>query len=230
MVEWKKNTQAQRFKYMRETLLNMSQAKLAAELDENTPNIINIEHGRTQKLNNELLKKLSSQWNINIEWLLWGEGNPTKLDYMKEAEFKFNDKIYGIPFYTTKEKENLLTDKDVLYFDTRWIRYFLEAEPDNLALFYAQEDFMDGGDKSIKNGDLLLIDTSAKTGNNKIFVIKDRDDKIKIGKLKWNLNGTFEILCNNSKYKEEFYDVCHNHQTVIEIIGKVVWNGSRKNV
>lgn len=230
-----KTTQAERFKYMRENIINLSQAKLAERLEDNTPNIINIENGRTKRLDSLLLEKLSSEYLINIEWLLFGKGNPTKVDDDEDAFHKYgNSNIVGIPFYEVKAAagQGEMTidnpDKEVIWFDKRWLKNVLGVNPDNLSIIQAKGDSMDGGNNPIKDGDLLMVDCSVKEGNN-VFVIKD-DNELRVKKLKWNFDGTLDIISNNPKYSVETLDENTGYFRNIEIIGKVVWNGSKENV
>ena len=76
----------------------------------------------------------------------------------------------------------------------------------------------------IQDGDLLMVDDSFKEViPNKVFVIK-QDDKYRVKKLKTELNGDILIISNNPTYHVETMN------TETEIIGQVVWNGSKESM
>lgn len=68
----------ERFKYMREAEIKLSQQKLADRLGIKQQIIANIETGRKKKLDTEILYKLTQEFNINVEWLLFNIGNISK--------------------------------------------------------------------------------------------------------------------------------------------------------
>ena len=80
----------------------------------------------------------------------------------------------------------------------------------------------------IKDGDLLLVDSSQTTGNNQIFVIRVNNSELRVKRL-FKRGDVLYISSNNSKYKDEVY-YPDNNNVIIEVIGRVVWNGSKENV
>lgn len=71
-------TLQERFKYMREAEIKLSQQKLADRLGIKQQIIANIETGRKKKLDTEILYKLTQEFNINVEWLLFNIGKISK--------------------------------------------------------------------------------------------------------------------------------------------------------
>lgn len=232
-------TQGERFKYIRTEILNLSSIKLAQMLHVVTSTILNIEGDRTDRIEPRILKFLSQEYLINIEWLLFGTGDITKVDTQERYEHQLtNENVIAIPFYNVKAAAGSgieapsYTDKDVLYFDRRWIRNVLGADPSNLSIIQCKGNSMDSGTNNpddIKDGDLLLIDTSQKMGNNKTFVFRE-DNDLRVKKLKWELSGTLSIISNNPSFQTEILEPDMLALTNFEIIGKVIWNGSRENV
>ena len=80
----------------------------------------------------------------------------------------------------------------------------------------------------IKDGDLLMVDTSQTTGNNQIFVIMVNNSELRVKKL-FKRGEALYISSNNSKYKEEVY-YPDNTDFEVKVIGRVVWNGSKENI
>lgn len=122
-------------------------------------------------------------------------------------------------------------ETDMMYFDKRFLKQIIKTEDySTLHLIYAKGDSMDSGwnqPSDIKDGDLLMVDTSQISGNNQIFVILFNNE-LRVKRLFKRGDALF-ISSNNSKYKDEIY--CPNDKEIeVKVIGKVVWNGSKENV
>jgi phage repressor protein C with HTH and peptisase S24 domain len=122
--------------------------------------------------------------------------------------------------------------KDVLYFDKRFLKQILHTDNfDSLHFIYASGNSMDSGwnqPDDIKDGDLLMVDTSQTTGNNQIFVILVNNQELRVKKLS-KIKDTLYITSNNKDYKEEIYRP-DNSDIEIKVIGKVIWNGSKETI
>lgn len=121
-------------------------------------------------------------------------------------------------------------EKEALYFDRRWLEKVLRVNPEHIHLITAQGDSMDSGwnqPDDIKDGDLLMVDTSITTGNNQIFVIIKNNDLCVKQLTKQGDN--LIVISKNKKYQDEIFTP-DKIDSEIKIIGKVVWNGSKENV
>jgi phage repressor protein C with HTH and peptisase S24 domain len=227
-------TQQERFKYMREEIINLSQAKLAQKLGlSNQQRIADIETGRKQKIDSEILQKLSAEYLINLEWLLFGQGVPTKLDTMEYYEYKLSgENIISIPFYSAKASAGSgealpdYPEKDVMWFDSRWLKNIVGvSNTDNLAIIQAKGDSMDGGVNPIKDGDLLMVDESYKEPiNNQVFVVNLGNNEIVVKRINRHWDGQLSLESDNPKYP---FIIPSKEAT---IIGKVVWNGNSMGI
>ena len=113
------------------------------------------------------------------------------------------------------------SDKEAMYFDKRWLRTILGVNENNVSLINAEGDSMY---PLINDGDLLMVDTSIKEIlNNKVFVIFD-EGSYRVKRLRQDFNGDIYLISDNKQYPPE--KVTHS----LEIIGKVVWNGSKENL
>ncbi len=133
----------------------------------------------------------------------------------------------GLGNYTTNN-----TQSEVLYFDKRWLKNIIGINPQNAFIIQAQGESMDSGLNKIddiKDGDLLMVDTSKLEGNNKIYVIS-LNNEIRVKRLFYNLDGSLTISSNNSKYQDEQYKAEDANFINIQVLGRVVWNGSKENV
>lgn len=123
-------------------------------------------------------------------------------------------------------------DQDVMYFDKRFLKQILKTDSySNLHIIHATGDSMDSGwnqPDDIKDGDLLMVDTSQVTGNNQIFVILVNNSELRVKKL-FKRGEILYISSNNAKYKEEVY-YPDNTDFEVKVIGRVIWNGSKENI
>ena len=153
--------------------------------------------------------------------------------------FNNDPNIVAIPIYDISAAAGSgtsLTDdepaKNIRYFDRRILKHLLKVDNySNLHIIYAQGDSMDSGwnqPDDIKDGDLLMVDTSQTCGNNQIFVILVNNSELRVKRL-FKRGDTLFISSNNPKYKDEVY-YPDNSDTEIKVIGKVVWNGSKENI
>lgn len=150
---------------------------------------------------------------------------------------KTHENIIAIPLYRISASAGAgtsLADEpeiDNMFFDKRFLKQILKSENySSLHLIYAKGDSMDSGwnqPDDIRDGDLLMIDTSQTTGNNSIFVISFNNE-LRVKRL-FKRGETLYISSNNSNYKEESYTPDES-EVEVKVIGKVVWNGSKENV
>jgi len=149
-----------------------------------------------------------------------------------------DDNIVSVPFYNIGAAAGIGTclgdepKQDFMYFDRRFLKQILKRDAfDSIHIIYAKGDSMDSGwnqPDDIKDGDLLMVDTSQTTGNNQIFVILINNQELRVKRLA-KKGATLYVISNNSAYKEEVYRPdCP--EVEIKVIGKVVWNGSKESV
>ena len=156
----------------------------------------------------------------------------------KDSSCIQSENIIAIPFHQIGAAAGAgtwLSDEpinDVMYFDKRFLSNIIKCENyKHLHIIYASGDSMDSGwnqPDDIKDGDLLIVDTSQTTGNNQIFVIMVNNSELRVKKL-FKRGEALYISSNNSKYKEEVY-YPDNTDFEVKVIGKVIWNGSKENV
>ncbi len=145
--------------------------------------------------------------------------------------------IFPVPFFNIGAScgnGNILPDsepeKDVLYFDTRFLKNVLGVKPEFVHLIYADGDSMDSGFNApddIKDGDLLMIDTNRTEGNNKTYAVIINNQELRVKKLQRKGN-TLILHSNNPKYQDVVYD--DSQIAEVKVIGRVVWNGSRETL
>ena len=206
------------------TRKGLSQNQFASALGVSKSLIIAIENGeRTISL--KLLKKIEEIFNIDLY------GNTS------EKEDRITDNIIPIPIHDISAAAGAGTwvgdepPSDVMYFDKRFLKQILKRDTyDTIHIIHAKGDSMDSGwnqPDDIKDGDLLMVDTSQTTGNNQIFVILVDSQKLRVKKLS-KQGDTLYVTSNNPAYKEEVYRP-DSSESEIRVIGKVVWNGNKES-
>ena len=197
--------------------LNMNQTEFAESLGVQQALIAMIEKG-TRKPSQTFIIKLMDKYGFQLN-----EGSP---------EYVLPENIITIPLFhigaAAGEGTYLLDEPDTqtIYFDKRFLQQVIKTSNyDSLQLLYASGDSMDSGwnqPDDIKDGDLLLIDTSITSGNNHIFVILVNNSELRVKRL-FKRGEALYISSNNSKYKEEVY-YPDNTDFELKVIGRVIWN------
>ena len=226
-------SQPKRFKYLRETVLNLTQSQLAEKLGIKQQTVADIESGRKQKIDTDILYKLSIEYNIFTDWLLFGVGDIEKpaFDFSSDT----NSNVVPIPFYSSKVAAGQgieapeYPEKDVIYFDRRWLQNVVGVRPENASIIQAEGDSMDSGMNKISDihdCDLLMVDNSLiEPVNNQVYVLRlGGSNKLVVKRVCIEWDGKVTLSSNNKNYD----DFIPPKNTVI--IGKVVWNGSKDNI
>lgn len=202
----------EKLKQLRLSLGYKNQVSFAQKLGVTQATIANIESGN-REVSRPLLLKIKEVFNVDL------------MSWQDKKQYSSNS--IPIPFYSAKasagEGESLpdYPDKDVIYFDIRYLQACISHNITHLSLIKAEGDSMQ---PTIQNGDLLMVDDSVQEIiPNKIFVIK-QENQLRVKRLKTELTGETLIISDNTTYPVEVM----NKET--EIIGQVVWNGSKENV
>lgn len=203
----------------------LTQDKLAEELGVSKSLVVAIENG-DRNISLKLLKKIQEIFNVDLY-----STNPA-------TPINDNNNIVALPIHNVSAAAGAGTwlgdepEQDVMYFDKRFLKQILKRDSfDSIHIIYAKGDSMDSGwnqPDDIKDGDLLMVDTSQTTGNNQIFVILVNNQELRVKRLAKKAD-TLYITSNNSSYKPEIYTP-DDPEIEIKVIGKVVWNGSKESV
>ena len=216
---------------------NLTQEALAAKLGVKQQTIAMIENGARPA---SAAFKLAFLRTFKIDWdsgLNYNKGLFKNVDISdKYLKYASNNNVIPVPLYTAKAAAGVgeilpeYEEKEVLYFDRRWLENKLGVKSNNAALVQATGDSMDSGNNNpddIKDGDLLLIDSSIKYYiDNKIYVIRLNNSELVVKKVKTHLLGRVELISNNPKYAPR--ELTEENEAVI--IGRVLWNGSKESL
>lgn len=201
----------------------LTQTELAAKLDVPQSLIAMVEKG-TRKAPQSLKNKLKEVFDFELK-------EPETIE-------NFNENIIALPVHDIGAAAGAgtwLSDEpeiNTMFFDKRFLKQILRTDNySSLHIIHATGDSMDSGwnqPNDIKDGDLLMVDTSQTTGNNQIFVILVNNSELRVKRL-FKRGDVLYISSNNPKYEEETY-YPNNSDIEIKVIGRVIWNGSKENV
>jgi phage repressor protein C with HTH and peptisase S24 domain len=101
-----------------------------------------------------------------------------------------------------------------------WLRTTFGRDPADLTMETAIGESME---PRIRNGDILLVDTSEQTFRNfGVYVIEVRDERL-IKRVQRKFDGSLVLISDNPVYQPEFIDAELARE--VRIIGRVVWRG-----
>jgi len=187
--------------------------------------ISNYERGE-RKPSVEYLTLLYEHLNANPEWLISGNGEMFTDKSAISGKFSVEDFLF-IPKLMLKPAAgcgtivDLEDVEDYIAFQKEWFNKHIHAPKNSLAVMTANGDSME---PTIKNGDMLLVDTSqnqARTDN--IYIIRI-DECIVVKRVQCIPGNKLQVISDNKTYDPYVLDLSdESHQAVI--IGKVVWYG-----
>lgn len=219
-------SEANRLKEVRR-FLKIKQAEFAASLNSKPQQIKNIEAG-SQRLPVDLAEKISEVYKINFKWLLTGKGNmllekeilivPEDKDCLKIAIDKQNKGSCGVGSYINEGQE-----QDYITLSKFWVKNFLKAStnPENLLVVFSCGDSMED---TINDGDMLLVDKSQKEIRNGIYLVR-YNNELFVKRIQVYPHEKVELISDNPKVKP--IEVNKFDMDSIQVIGRVVWNGSK---
>jgi len=159
--------------------------------------------------------------NVNVLWLATGEGPMRPGDAALDGEFAL------VPRYNVEASAGggaeISSEQvvDHLAFKRSWIAA-LDLQHDRLALISAKGDSME---PTIKDGDLLLVDTRPVESLAEGIYILRVDGLLLAKRLQCGLDGGVIVRSDNPIYPELRAD--RDQIDRLKIVGRVVWTGSK---
>lgn len=215
--------------------------------------IIGISHGSLSQIETEKTKpssdtieSLFKNTNINLGWLLSGEGPMLRSDHGAEpvgepmmtivsesaAAYDVAGELLGfgftlVPRYAVTAQagagavveEEAITDR--LAFRTEWLRQNFTAAPADLALLDIRGDSME---PTLADGDMVLIDRT-RTGQASGIYVLNISGELVAKRLILQPGGTVEIRSDNPLYGARVVADAALDQLVV--VGRVVWHARK---
>jgi phage repressor protein C with HTH and peptisase S24 domain len=107
---------------------------------------------------------------------------------------------------------------DFLAFSEDWVRNTLHRRPANLALLEATGDSMD---PTIRDGDILLVDTSVTDIQSSRVYVLQVNGALLVKRIQVRLDGSLVVKSDNPSYEAEV--VRPDERSPLRIVGQVVW-------
>jgi phage repressor protein C with HTH and peptisase S24 domain len=107
---------------------------------------------------------------------------------------------------------------DFLAFSEDWVRNTLHRRPANLALLEATGDSMD---PTIRDGDVLLVDTSVRDIQSSRVYVLQVNGALLVKRIQVRLDGSLVVKSDNPSYEAEV--VRPDERNPLRIVGQVVW-------
>ncbi len=205
------------------TELGFQQGDFARQMGIHQQQLSKYERGEN-KPSAEFFTKLVEKFNININWLLTGNGemfgcNCAENKNIDAVEIKYFEKSD----LTATIKNPNITD---FWLDRQLIRNIWKRDEKNLRIMQMTGDLMAGGDTPIKNQDMLIIDTSiTDIMLSGVYAYTTRNDSyIFINAIKQRLDGQVLFYYWNKNYDDVIYTHTDLEKINFKIIGRVIKN------
>jgi phage repressor protein C with HTH and peptisase S24 domain len=183
------------------------------------------------------LVALAEAAGVNVSWLAQGEGMAPDLLRLaarahspRSAELAGNADIAQF-LVLPKRPEAAAAGSgspvpemptEFIAFRHDWMRATFGREPGDLILEVAIGESMEPG---IRNGDLLLIDTTDRTFRNfGIYVIEARGERL-VKRVQRKFDGSLILISDNAVYQPE--SISAELAKEVRVIGRVVWRGGQ---
>ncbi|MFN7308327.1 MAG: helix-turn-helix transcriptional regulator [Acetobacteraceae bacterium] len=109
---------------------------------------------------------------------------------------------------------------DFIAFSESFLKQTLRRSPQNLALLTASGDSMD---PTIRDGDLLLVDTSARRIEGSFIYVLAIGGGLLVKRIDLRRDGSVVLKSDNPKYAAE--EVPAAETPTLEVLGQVIWQG-----
>ena len=183
------------------------------------------------------LVALAEAAGVNVSWLAQGEGaEPDPLTLAAHAHSPRSTDPGGnanIAQYLLlpKRREAVAAGSgapttneptEFIAFRRDWLRPTFGSDPSDLRLEVAVGESME---PHIRNGDLLLIDTTDRTFRNfGIYVIEARGERV-VKRVQRKFDGSLILISDNQTYQPE--SIPANLAKEVTVVGRVIWRGGQ---
>lgn len=188
-----------------------------------------VHRNKDRKLEEKDIIKLEKEFDISI---------PRTYSIIERAtsDKDLSRRFVDIPYWHDEKCENQkIKDKSVtsIVLDLELITHKLNCRPENLRIIAMPGEEMDGGTYPLKNGDILLIDTSQKDYSNSgvYFVTTQNNKMVFVRRLLELMYGSISSSVDNPIYAPQVNKTLTQKQLEeidFKIIGRVIKNLSLK--
>ena len=176
-----------------------------------------------RELPSSALVSLARATGVRLEWLATGEGpmqgeNPVVTAPKPPPGYVFLPLVEAraaAGSHGGLSSDNIV---DFIAFSEGYVRQTLHRNPQNLALLTASGDSMD---PTIRDGDLLLVDTSARRIEGSRIYVLAIGGALMVKRIQLRLDGSVVVKSDNAVYESEV--VPADQTSTLNILGQVIW-------
>jgi phage repressor protein C with HTH and peptisase S24 domain len=178
-----------------------------------------------RELPSSALVSLARATGVRLEWLATGEG-PMQGEAAPELAPATPPGYVLLPLVEARaaagSNGGLRSDHlvDFIAFSESFLKQTLRRSPKNLALLTASGDSMD---PTIRDGDLLLVDTSARRIEGSFIYVLAIGGGLLVKRIDLRRDGSVILKSDNPKYAAE--DVPAAETPTLQVLGQVIWQG-----
>ncbi|MEI7475305.1 MAG: LexA family transcriptional regulator [bacterium] len=186
--------------------------------------ISNYERGERQA-SVEYLTLLYENLAANLEYIVAGKGTMFLAD--DSGINVYPENITYIPIYygKTAAGSGCIIDNEAVIghypFEKQWFNKNILAPKNSLIILEVKGESME---PTIKDGDLIMVDTSNIVIKDGIFVVRF-DDTLVVKRLELRPGNKLQVKSDNPEYSTFTVDI--HEESGIAVIGKVVWQGKK---
>lgn len=186
--------------------------------------ISNYERGERQA-SVEYLTLLYENLEANLEYIVAGKGSMFIED--NSGKNVYCDNIVYVPIFDIKNAAGsgcIVENETVIGhypFEQEWFNKNILAPKNALVVFEVKGESME---PTIKDGDLIMIDTANTAIRDAIFVVRF-DDALVVKRLELMPDNKLQVKSDNPEYSTFTVDL--HTQSGIAVIGKVIWHGKK---
>jgi phage repressor protein C with HTH and peptisase S24 domain len=176
-----------------------------------------------RELPSSALVSLARATGVRLEWLATGEGPMQGEDAVVTASAAPPGYVL-LPLVEARAAAGnhggLRSDQivDFIAFSENFLKQTLRRSPQNLALLTASGDSMD---PTIRDGDLLLVDTSARRIEGSRIYVLAIGGALMVKRIQLRLDGSVVVKSDNAVYEPEV--LAADQTSTLNILGQVVW-------
>ncbi len=224
-------TTAERFAYMRKEVIGQSQTQLAESLKIQQQVVAHIESGRTQRISPEILKILVDEYLINVEWLLWGYGRPTKIDDQEALEYKQESSCgcYDVPYWEKLPEELKRPQITSVHCDLELVESDWMRKTMNLRTIPMLGSSMNTYIIPLKDRNMLIMDLSSTDINkNGVYLFTTNGgNNLYIRFLSLLMDGSVKITAyENNEEKTKVLTPEQQKEFDFNVVGRILINAS----
>lgn len=168
--------------------------------------------------------RLAQAADIDVAWLVSGEGKPDESLNPEQAPLLSEDKI-RIPHYDQRSlaptgELNPSYVVDFVSFAESWIRSLFPGDPARLAFITSVSDSME---PTIRSGDVVLIDTDVKRFVDEGIYVIGTGGPLLLRRIQFLIDGTVVLRSDNPAYEDE--RLYAQAAAEANVVGRVRWIG-----